>query len=170
MDWRTLRSVGTDRGEEFYLRCLSYGNYLWVRGLVARALLAVDRGLLCAVNHPAPVLTQNPLPYRAVGWMLREVPRKRFFGNPRVHYQHLADRVRGEREEQRRWRAWACWYLVRLSRPELVADPDHMVEEPTEAAIRSRLDEHGIAGERAWWQEACAEANRTVLKTPAPDR
>ena len=31
--------------------------------------------------------------------------------NPRVHFQHLADRMNELRREQRRWRMWACWNL-----------------------------------------------------------
>ncbi|RME68601.1 MAG: hypothetical protein D6781_10590 [Verrucomicrobia bacterium] len=86
-----------------------------------------------------------------------------------MHYQHLADRVRGAREHQRRWRAWAAWHVVRLSRPDLDGDPRHEVAEPDVATITDGLSAHGLPGEVAWWQAACQEAAAT-LRTSAGGR
>jgi hypothetical protein len=70
-----------------------------------------------------------------------------------VHYQHLADRVRGERADIKKWRAWAAWALVRQARPELPHDPKHAVTEPTHTEITAGLNAHGIAGEASLWRE-----------------
>src|SRR5690606_20994362 len=90
--------------------------------------------------------------YAAMAWMLREVPRDLFCGNPRVHFQHYADRMNAPRRELRQWRAWACWAITRYVRPELPADPRHGVVEPTESMIGAGLDALGLPGERVQWQ------------------
>jgi hypothetical protein len=140
--------------------------------MAARALLSVDRALLCQLDPEDAVLHEHPLPYRAVAWIVSSTPAGVFIGNPRVHYQHLAARVRGPREGQRRWRAWAAWHLVRLARPNLPGDARHAVVEPDFDSIREGLAAHGIAGEIAWWQAARADAlvrsARLYATGPAP--
>ena len=42
-----------------------------LRGLPARALLAVDRALYCDVPEGDVALTEYAMPYRAIGWMVR---------------------------------------------------------------------------------------------------
>lgn len=154
MDWRLLNELGTDRGELFYTRCLAYAHYLWTQGLAARAILALDRALLADLRGDETALRAHPLPYRPLAWMIASVPDGVFIGNPRVHYQHLADRVREPRRAQRSARAWACWHLARLIRPEFPGDPRHQVAEPTAAQIGEALDAHGLPGERATWEAA----------------
>ncbi len=158
LDFRILHELGDDRGEVFYQRCLEYAHYLWQRGLAARGMLAADRALLADLHGDEPVLAEHPLPYAALAWMIAATPPGVFLGNPRVHYQHLADRVRGHRQAQRSARAWACWHLARVVRPELPPDPRHTVQEPSLETTASALDAHGIAGERRVWQAALAEA------------
>jgi hypothetical protein len=85
-------------------------------------------------------------------WMIRHTPADVFLGNPRVHFQHYADRMNEPRREQRRWRAWACWALVRIVRPELPSDPRHQVDEPSHEEIEARLREHGLPGEAELWR------------------
>ncbi len=152
MDWRSLNRHRDNQGADFYEAALRYAQHLWQQGLSARALLAVDRALFAELCGDEAVLRDWPLPYRVVPWMLRENPEGVFIGNPRVHYQHLADRVRGERAGQKRWRAWACWALVRRESPELPGDPKHEVEEPTEQFITEMLVQHGIPGEAVIWK------------------
>jgi len=156
LDWRTLNELGDHRGEVFYLRCLTYAHDLWTRGFAARAILAVDRALFADLRGDEPALAHHPLPYSALVWMITATPPDVFIGNPRVHYQHLADRVREPRRAQRSARAWACWHLVRLIRPDLPADPRHAVIEPTSESIAHALATHGIPGELATWHHACA--------------
>lgn len=158
LDWRLLREMGQDRGGPFYERCLTYAHYLWRRGLAARAILAADRALLADLRGDEPALKLHPLPYLALAWMIAATPAAVFIGNPRIHYQHLADRVREPRRAQRSARAWACWHLARLVRPDLPRDPRHEVIEPTTAAIAEALATQGIAGELELWREACAAA------------
>jgi len=158
MDWKHMNAHRGEQGAAFYLTALRYGQYLWQKHLPARALLAVDRALYADLRGDEPELLAHPVPYKAVGWMVANNPDGPFTGNARVHYQHLADRVRGEREHLKRWRAWACWALVRRVRPDLSGDPKHVFREPTEAEIGAGLDIHGVPGETAMWREAMHDA------------
>ena len=101
------------------------------------------------------MLTEYPMPYRAIGWMVKQ-PADTFTGNARVHYQHLADRVRGERADLKKWRAWAAWAVTRYVRPDLTGDPKHIVSEPTHAEIEAGLSTYGVSGEIDEWRRALA--------------
>ena len=136
--------------------CLEYGQQLWLEDLPARALLAVDRALYCNVTSKAECIARYPMPYSAIGWLVAQ-PTPQFTGNARVHYQHLADRVKGERADQKKWRAWAAWAVVRQVRPDLPADPKHTVKEPNVNEILAGLKAHGISGEAEAWQQALAQ-------------
>lgn len=155
MSWRDLEAAKAIDEPTHYLTCLRYARQLWeTDGLPARALLAVDRGLFCDVPAGHPALAANPLPYAVIGWMVAQDVGGAFLGNPRVHYQHLADRVRGDREHRVRWRSWAAWGIVRRVRPDFPADPRHEVCEPTKDEIEAGLRSHGVAGEAKAWQAA----------------
>jgi hypothetical protein len=158
MTWRDLRRHGDERGGEFYLSALTYGQHLWQRGLAARALLAVDRALLADVRGDEPALAAWPLPYRALRWMLTHAEPAALVGNPRVHYQHLAARLRGPRAAQRRARAWAAWRLARLAHPAWPKDPHPPTREPRNAQIAAALAAHGLPGEVEIWRAAVEEA------------
>lgn len=152
MDAGAITALGGDRGPVFYRTALTYGHYLWQRGLAARATLCLDRALAADLRGDEPVLRDWPWPYAAMAWFLAKTPPDVFIGNPRVHFQHLADRMNEPRRDQRRWRAWACWAIARAVRPDWPADPKHRVTEPTLAEISARLDAHGAAGESALWR------------------
>jgi hypothetical protein len=154
LDHRHLGRHGEARGADFYLACLEYGNELWNRGLAARAMLCLDRAMGADLRGDAPVLREHPMPYAAMAWFLQHTPVDVFIGNPRVHFQHYADRMNEPRRDLRRWRAWACWALTRRLRPEWPADPRHAVIEPSEDEIAAELDFHGLPGETALWREA----------------
>lgn len=156
MSWRDLEDGRARDEASHYLACLRYGQQLWTEGLAARALLAVDRGLFCDVPSGHPVLAAHPPPYAAIRWMVAQDIGSDFIGNPRVHYQHLADRVRGLREHRVRWRAWAAWAVVRAARPDWPADPRHEVREPGLEEIAGGLLRHGVAGEGEAWRAALA--------------
>jgi hypothetical protein len=162
MDASALTAHGTARDAAFFLTALTYAQYLWQRRLVARAMLNLDRALLADVPADAAVLREWPLPYEAIAWFLQHAPPDVFIGNPRVHFQHLADRMNEPRREQRRWRTWACWALCRAVRPEFPADPKHRVTEPSLERIAEQLTAHGIRGEVDLW--------RTVLARLRADR
>lgn len=153
LSWRDLNELRTDQGPELYRLCLEYGQQLWLDDLPARALLAVDRALYCEVPASATVLTDYPWPYRAIGWMVKQ-PSEAFTGNARVHYQHLADRVRGERAELKQWRAWAAWAVVRQACPALPGDPLHLVSEPNVDTIAQNLHRYASQAEVTEWQVA----------------
>lgn len=152
LDWRALHAYrDAERGAEFYFACLEYGHALWQRGFAARSLLCLDRALGADLRGDEPVLREHPLPYAAMAWLIAHTPPGVFLGNPRVHFQHYADRMNEPRREQRRWRAWACWALARAVRPELPADPRHVVVEPQIGEIRQALEQHGLPGETTLW-------------------
>ncbi len=160
MDAEALSAHGPARDSAFYLTALTYGHYLWLRGLPSRAILKLDRALGADLRGDEPALLQWPLPYAAMGWFLRHTPEGRFVGNPRVHFQHLADRMKEPWREQRRWRIWACWSLCRVVLPDLPADPNHSVEEPTIERIARELQIHGVLGELEMWQAAMRSAGQ----------
>lgn len=160
MDWRVYQVHGIDRGAGFYLTALEYGHCLWQQGRAARAILCLDRAMGAALTGTEPEVVLWPMPYAAMAWFLAHTPSDVFTGNPRVHFQHYADRMNEPRKEQRQARAWACWALTRRIRPDLPADPKHDVREPAESDIAMWLDATGLPGETLLWQsvmERCAE-------------
>jgi hypothetical protein len=162
MDWRAFGEHGPTRDAQFYLTALEYGHYLWQRGFAARAILCLDRAMGADVPANDPGAHRWPMPYAAMAWFLTHTPEGVFIGNPRVHFQHYADRLKAPRRDIRRARAWACWALARRLRPTLPGDPRHLVAEPTEAEIATELDSHGLPGETALW--------RSVLQSCEPLR
>jgi hypothetical protein len=161
LDWRALHAFREgDRGIEFYFACLEYGHALWLKGFAARALLCLDRAFGAKLDGDEALLRRHPLPYAAMAWLIAQTPAGVFLGNPRVHFQHYADRMNEPRRELRRWRAWACWALARAVRPDLPADPKHQVIEPSLDDIDAGLRLHGFAGEAELWRanyESAAE-------------
>lgn len=105
------------------------------------------------VDEHSAVVGSWPMPYAAMAWIMHEVPRDLFCGNPRVHFQHYADRMNEPRKIVREWRAWACWALAREVRPELPGDPKHDVTEPSLDAIAEGLADAGMAGEVDLWHQ-----------------
>jgi hypothetical protein len=135
-------------------------QYLWLRGLASRTILKLDRALCADLRGDEPALRKWPLPYAAVVWFLRHTPEGGFAGNPRVHFQHLADRMKEPRREQRRWRIWACWSLCRAVLPHLLGDPKHAVEELAIERIVAELQIHGVPGQLKTWRAALKAASR----------
>ncbi len=160
MDWRAFNEHGDTRDAAFYLTALEYGHYLWQRGFAARAILCLDRAMGAELQASDPDVLAWPVPYAAMAWFLTHTPDGVFIGNPRVHFQHYADRLKAPRRDIRRARAWACWALTRRLRPLLPADPKHAVIEPSENEIAAALNRHGLPGETVLW--------RTVLQACEP--
>lgn len=156
LDHRHLSRHGEVRDAAFYLSCLEYGQSLWQRGLAARAVLCLDRALGADLRGEEAEIQTWPLPYAAMAWFLVHTPPEVFIGNPRVHFQHYADRMNEPRRAQRATRAWACWALARRLRPEWPADAKHDVIEPAEATIAAALKLEGLPGETALWQNVLA--------------
>ncbi|MGF1483402.1 MAG: hypothetical protein ACFBZ8_03455 [Opitutales bacterium] len=145
------RFRGAD-GAGFYNAALEYAHSLWLDGLPGRAILLLDRALFAESRPSGWSAPQAPCPYAALRWILENHPEGSLVGNPRVHFQHLADRLQGARREQRRWRVWAAWAITRHICPELSPDLRHRVVEPTFAQIEAALGQHGLDGEAACWQ------------------
>ena len=158
MNWRDLNRFGsTDRGAAFYETCLEYGQSLWRQSLPARAILCLDRAWGADLDGTEAILQKWPLPYQALVFILKNAAQDAFIGNPRVHFQHYADRLGQPRIEQRKWRSWACWGLSRKARPELPDDPKHRVDEPTFQQIAAKLTQHGHPNEAQLWQNVLEE-------------
>lgn len=137
---------------EFYFKALQYGHYLWLQGQAGRAILSLTRALYTDLSPDEPTLQKWPLPYAGLHWIVSQHPSDDFPGNPRISFQHQASRLRGQRQELRRTRAWAVWALIRQARPSLPGDQTDPVDEPTQEQIRELLEAHGLAGEAALWR------------------
>lgn len=158
LDWKVLHAHREgERGAAFYLACLEYGHSLWRRGFAARTLLCLDRAMGADLRGDEAVLVPHPLPYAAMAWVIQHTPPGTFLGNPRVHFQHYADRMNEPRRDQRRWRAWACWALARAVRPDLPGDPKHRVDEPKLDEIEAELRRWGHPGEAERWRTILAQ-------------
>jgi hypothetical protein len=152
LDWRILNAFGAgDRGEHFYGACLEYAHSLWHQKYAARAILCLDRAMGADLRGGEQVLSDWPMPYSAMVWFMKHTPRDIFIGNPRIHFQHYADRMNEPRKEQRRWRAWGCWALARKVMPDMPGDPRHKVDEPGIREIDAALQRHGLPGEAKLW-------------------
>lgn len=155
MDYRSLRELKGRDGDLFPV-ALAYGHYLWQRGLPARAILAIARGLYCDLKGDELILQQYPLPYLPLRWIMEHYNEAsgRFLGNPRLSFQRQALRLRGVRREQRSWRAWAVNCVARKARPDLQPDPKIRLPEPTAEEIADALTRYGIPGEAATFTAA----------------
>lgn len=149
--------MGADRGPGFYGLALECAQALWLAGRPAQALLLVNRALSADLAGGEPAPGRWPLPYAAAAWIMQHRHADHFIGNPRRHYQHLATRMVGPRQELRTWRAWACWALACLIFPEMPADEAQLanegITEPHPDEIRKRLQQLGLEGEAAVWQD-----------------
>lgn len=155
LDWRWLHAFrDAHRGQDFYFACLQYAQSLWERRLAARAILCLDRAMGAELYGHEPVLSLWPMPYRVLTWLLDSVPAGLFVGNPRIHFQHYADRLQGPRQAQRRARAWACWRLACACNPLWPGDPRHRIAEPTDDSIIANLSQNGLPGEELLWSTA----------------
>jgi len=130
MSFRDLQVARINGPESAYRVNLQYAQWLWQHNLPARAILAMDKALFLCLPMDHPTVQANPLPYAALVWIVRNAKAGQFLGNPRVHYQHLADRVRGGKACHKATRAWACWHLVCRWRPDLPADVQHAFNAP----------------------------------------
>ena len=135
----------------FYFKALQYGNYLWQNRHAGRAILAITRALYASLDESEPIVSEWPLPYAALHWIVKNHISDDFPGNPRVSFQHQATRLRGERQDLRRARAWAIWGLICNARPSLPGDPQDPVQELSNQEIARLLDHLGHRGEGALW-------------------
>ena len=169
MNYRCLTEAG-ENVAAFYFTALKYGHYLWLNGHSGRSILAITRALYANVPEVDPILEQWPLPYAALKWIVAHHPSDHFPGNPRISFQHQATRLRGERRELRRARAWAVWALVRQAKPTLPGDSRQAIEEPTPEWIEAQLKAEGHANEVAVWQGALSRKDDIVAEAVARDK
>ncbi|BCU76226.1 hypothetical protein [Luteolibacter sp. LG18] len=149
-----------ERGADFYRQALHCGQSRWLEKLPAQALLMLNRAMGASLCHrrDATVLADHPIPYQAVGWILRRDDGGGFLGNPRRHYQHLATRMSGWDIERRTARAWACWVLAKHVNPAWEADHVQIaregIVEPAFETVHAAVVAHGLPGEHLEWQAA----------------
>ncbi len=152
----SMRRVGSDRGEAFFLLALQCAQALWMKGLPAQSLLLMNRAFSADLNGDESILIDYPLPYRAMRWVMEARRADQFIGNPRRHFKHLATRMSGPRRELRSWRAWGCWAIAREVFPTDPADLKQLEEEgmvePEREEIRCRLADLGHPGEAKEWE------------------
>ena len=157
MDASALSAHGAVRDDAFYLTALTYGHYLWLRGLASRAMLKLDRALcadLRGLAQMAPSLRRRGVVSQAYSG--RRICRKSTGPLSTSGRSHEGAAPR----EQRRWRIWACWSLCRAVLPHLPGDPKHVVEEPAIERIVVELQIHGVPGELKTWRAALKAASR----------
>ncbi len=125
----------------------------------AQSLLMLNRafGAKLEPETDAGLLAENPIPYRAVVWILKHGESIGFIGNPRRHFQHLATRMSGHDPELRTARAWACWELAKAVNPNWPADHEQIqkesVIEPTRDVVAKNLAGQALPGEvDEWWR------------------
>jgi hypothetical protein len=152
------------RDGRFYRLALCCAQSKWLEGLPAQALLMLNRalGARLEIEKDATALAADPLPYRAVAWILKQGDANGFIGNPRRHFQHLASRMSGHDMERRAARAWACWGLAKVVNPDWPADTEQIeresLVEPTLETVTNDLARHGLPGEVEEWLKALSES------------
>jgi hypothetical protein len=150
MTHRAISKHGAARDAAFYLDCLRYAHYLWLHATPARAQLALTRALYTPLQADDAVYGVQPWPYAVYVWLWRwRGSGQRFWGNPRISFQHQALRIRGHDRHAAlcRARATAVWLLATRQCPELAADPQ--AAEPDAAACEQLFDTLATLGSPA---------------------
>lgn len=154
-DFSITRRHGNDRGGEFYLDALRYGQSQWRIGKPAQAILQLNKAWMADLSADDFVLKSCPSPYKALIWILETASTSDcgYMGNPVRHFQHLASRMSGHRAEIRSWRAWLCFHLAeKILIPALYPrDGEQMAREgiwiPTFQRAIHEISDKGWAGE-----------------------
>ena len=137
----------------YYLATLTCAQSLWLQGKPAQALLQLNHALGVKLPAADMTLTQWPLPYQGIVWILSRRHEDGFMGNPVRHYQHLASRMSGPNNEQRTYRAWACFHLAQRVLPasEFPLDHRQIKKEhlmiPEWEATLTKIKQCGVEGE-----------------------
>lgn len=143
MSYRDLRPGKPENPSHLFGTACRYAQFLWLRGLPARSLLALCRALYL---HPEGLPPGARQPYAAFVWILRNAHHGGFLGNPRVSFFHQAVRTSPERYLQRE-RATALWHLTVKIRPDLSPDPEEWSSPPCPAKLSGFLDDRGLPKE-----------------------
>ena len=119
--------------------------------------MALTRALYSDIAEDDPILKEWPLPYAALKWIVENHHSDNFPGNPRISFQHQATRLKGQRKELRRARAWAVWALICETRPSLQGDLNDPVDEPSHDEIFKFLSNFGHSNEAELWKTTLTE-------------
>jgi len=162
LSYRTLRAEPGGQAlvpDELFDRARAYANDLWMRGLPARALLALCRALYLA---PGELSEHRRQPWDVFVWMLRNHQGLDFLGNPRISFVHQATRIRAEHVLKRQ-RAWALWYLSRANLPHLPPDPKVSEDPPALEELVVYLNEAGLPGEGTSFHDCLRQSASQAL-------
>lgn len=150
-----MKSLGKNRGADFYLLALTCAQSLWLQGLPAQSILLMNRAFSADLSGGESVLQEFPLPYGAMHWVMSHRLEDQFVGNPRRHFQHLATRMVEPRKTIRSWRAWGCWAYACAVFPDYPADEIQLekegIAEPGRETIYRALEKFGHEGEARLW-------------------
>lgn len=107
------RQFRAECGAAFYLACLELAQSLWLQQRPAQAILQLNKSMMAVLPANHQVLAENPIPYRALLWIIGNASDEKFIGNPPRHFQHLATRMNHKlpQPELRIARAWCCLHL-----------------------------------------------------------
>lgn len=106
---------GQGRRATFYFDALCFAQGHWLEGKPAQAILQLNRAFSAELSDDDPILETWPWPYAALEWILENSADggHGFLGNPVRHFQHLATRMNGPRQEIRIAHAWRCFHIAR---------------------------------------------------------
>ncbi len=156
MSYRDLRPARLRCPEELFTAACTYAQFLWLKALPARSILALCRALYL---HPHLTPHGARQPYDAVVWLLRNSRGGGFLGNPRISFFHQATRTDPRRFLQRE-RAAVLWHLTLRTRPDLPPDPEEWAQAPPPSSLAVTLDKQGLPGE--------GDHFRKLLQEPFP--
>lgn len=160
LDYRHLRihRGGAETGIVF--AALEYAQSLWMAVLPARSILALTRALYAAPPHSKDAI--YPVPYAALSWICQTHGGQGagFLGNPRISFQHQAQRMRLEPVARRRARAWAAWYLAAQALPRFPDDALNLEERPTREGVAAALEAEASAAEALLWLNVAIASER----------
>ena len=152
----------TQDRQSLFPRACAYANFLWMKGMPARAILALCRGIyLPPGDNPAGRIQ----PYRAYVWLLQHHRGQGFLGNPRISFARQATRIPSA-QSLKIHRAWAMWYLSTTTLPDLPPDGRVLECPPSADKLARYLNASGVPGEGETFLTARNEARRTPIQLP----
>lgn len=152
LDYRHLRAHRGGQGGNIIPAALEYAQTLWMAELPARSILALTRALYAMPPHAEDAA--YPVPYAALAWICQTHAGRGagFLGNPRISFQHQAQRMRLAPVEQRRARAWAAWFIAARALPDFPDDVRSEAERPTGREVAASLRQQTSPAEADLWQ------------------
>ncbi|MFC5049381.1 hypothetical protein ACFPK9_01930 [Rubritalea spongiae] len=107
------RPFRAECSQSFYNACHELAQSQWLQARPAQAILQLDKAMMAKLPADTPILSQLPIPYQPILWIIEHSAENAFLGNPVRHFQHLASRMNWKQPqpELRIARAWCCLHL-----------------------------------------------------------